>query len=118
MVNFRLSFPRKVVSFRIAKPMLRKAGYDLIIIEGKADTPVYIVIDGPNVELKEAFRLKHLTTQQKTSCLKAILGDDYEVACIGPAGEKWFFFQMSCLVTVHGLREGQEQALFLDQKTC
>lgn len=69
-------------------PMLRKAGYDILIIEGKADEPLYLVIDGEDISLRDARKLVGLTTHEKTSYLKNEVGNRYEIASIGPAGER------------------------------
>lgn len=68
-------------------PTLKKTGYDLLIIEGKADQPTYLVIDGDKIEIKDAQNLVGKTASEKTSYLKKELGKDFEIATIGPAGE-------------------------------
>ena len=67
---------------------LKFAGYDLIIIEGKADSPVYINIEDGNVEIKDASHLWGKVVSETTSTLKSELGEKVKVAAIGPAGEK------------------------------
>ncbi len=68
--------------------VLKKAGYDFIIIEGKAAEPRYIVIDNGEVAVKSAHTLRGKTTSQKDSLIKEALGDgDFVSAVIGPAGE-------------------------------
>lgn len=67
---------------------LRKAGYDLLIIEGKAKGPKYILIDNDKVEIMNADKLKGKTTSQKDKLIKKELVDDVlEIAVIGNAGE-------------------------------
>ncbi len=73
-------------------PMLRKAGYDILIIEGRAPNPVYLVIENDKVEIRDALEIIGLTTSQKTSYLKQKLGKDFEIATIGPAGENKVFY--------------------------
>ncbi len=69
-------------------PELRFAGYDLIIIEGKADSPVYISIKDDLIEIKDA---KHLWGEVSYKTEAQIRNDESEpkmrVICIGPAGE-------------------------------
>jgi aldehyde:ferredoxin oxidoreductase len=69
--------------------MLKYAGFDQIIIEGKADDPVYIFIDNGKIRIRDA---RHLWGQRVTETRHAIekeIGDsNVAVACIGPAGEK------------------------------
>ncbi len=67
--------------------MLKKAGYDLLIIEGKANIPTYLVIEEKHVEFKNAKDIVGLTTYEKTSFLKKNLGKNFEIASIGLAGE-------------------------------
>jgi len=73
-------------------PSLRKAGYDLLIIEGKAGVPTYLTIDNNKIEFRSADLLRGLTSYDKTSFLKKELGDDFEIASIGPAGEKMVLY--------------------------
>lgn len=68
-------------------PMLRRAGYDMLIVEGRSSGPVYILIENQNIEIRDADEIVGLTTDQKTSHLKNILGKDFEIASIGLAGE-------------------------------
>jgi len=68
---------------------LRKAGYDFLVIEGKAEEPKYIVIDNDKVEIRPADKLKGRTTSQKNELIKEELGDGkFDIAVIGPAGEE------------------------------
>jgi len=68
---------------------LKKAGYDFLVIEGKAKEPKYIVIDNDKVEIRPAGKLKEKTTYQKDKLIKEELKDEkFENAVIGPAGEE------------------------------
>jgi aldehyde:ferredoxin oxidoreductase len=66
---------------------LKFAGYDMIIIEGRADELVYLEIDDDRAEIKPASEYKGRSTSETTDMLHEKLGDDYKVACIGLAGE-------------------------------
>ncbi len=67
---------------------LKEAGYDGVVITGKSDEPLYLVIDDDNVELRSASRLWGMKTYEVQEEIKDELGDKkYQVACIGPAGE-------------------------------
>jgi len=69
-------------------PELKYAGYDLIVIEGKASTPVYLQIMDDHVELKDASKLWGHTTWETEDLIREELSDEeVQVACIGPAGE-------------------------------
>jgi aldehyde:ferredoxin oxidoreductase len=67
-------------------PMLKYAGYDQLIISGRADKPVYLVITNDRVEIKDAGELWGQDTLQATDEIRHRLGE-YWVSCIGPAGE-------------------------------
>ncbi len=66
---------------------LKYAGYDMVIFEGAADKPVYIVIDDDKVEIRDASHLWGKGTIETEKLLKKELGEDFQVAVIGPAGE-------------------------------
>ena len=68
-------------------PELKFAGYDLIILEGKADKPVYLWIHNDAVELRDATHLWGKQVPETTEALYAETMRDAKVACIGPAGE-------------------------------
>lgn len=71
-------------------PELKFAGYDGLIIEGKAKNPVYIMINNDKVEIKSAEILWDKLIPESESLLRKELGDDktVQIALIGPAGEK------------------------------
>ena len=68
---------------------LKKAGFDALIIEGKAKSPVYLWIQDQKVQFKQATHLwgKQILEAQET--IKHELADNSaKVAMIGPGGEK------------------------------
>ncbi|CDF57644.1 aldehyde ferredoxin oxidoreductase family protein [Thermobrachium celere] len=67
---------------------LKSAGYDVIIIEGKAKSPVYISIEDDSVEIKDASHLWGRVVSETTDELKKVSKEKAKVLCIGPAGEK------------------------------
>jgi aldehyde:ferredoxin oxidoreductase len=70
-------------------PELKYAGYDSIILKGKAANPVYIAIHNDEVEIKDAAHLWGMDTYRTQDTIRRELGDpEIEVVCIGPAGEK------------------------------
>ena len=76
---------------------LKKAGFDIIIIEKKSEKPVFIWINNGIVEIKDAEYLWGLDTHQTTDKIRTDLGDNkIKVACIGPAGEK--LSRISCII--------------------
>ncbi|MDH3942745.1 MAG: aldehyde ferredoxin oxidoreductase family protein [Anaerolineae bacterium] len=67
---------------------MKFAGYDAIVIRGKAETPVYLWIKDGEVEIRSAEHLWGLTTDKAEDQLKEELEDEkIEVLQIGPAGE-------------------------------
>ena len=69
-------------------PELRKAGYDGLWVEGRAENPVFIWINDDRVEIRDARHLWGLDTYHTQS---SIQGENSKgkvrVACIGVAGE-------------------------------
>jgi len=72
-------------------PMLKYAGYDHVVITGKAEKPVYIAIDDDTVKIKNASRVWGKEIGEATNEIRDELGD-FWVSCIGPAGEKLIRF--------------------------
>ncbi|MCX7708349.1 MAG: aldehyde ferredoxin oxidoreductase family protein [Clostridia bacterium] len=68
-------------------PELKFAGYDGIIIEGKAAAPVYINIVDDKVEIRDASHLWGKVVSETTTVLENEHGEKVKVATIGPAGE-------------------------------
>jgi aldehyde:ferredoxin oxidoreductase len=69
-------------------PELKYAGYDSIIIKGKASKPVYISINNDNIEVKDASHIWGMDTYKTQDAIQSELGDpEIEVVCIGPGGE-------------------------------
>ncbi|KPJ55664.1 MAG: hypothetical protein AMJ42_06445 [Deltaproteobacteria bacterium DG_8] len=66
---------------------LKHAGYDGLVIKGKAKAASYIFIENEKVELKDAGRLWGLTTEETMKKLKEQHGTNARIVCIGPAGE-------------------------------
>ncbi len=70
-------------------PELRFAGYDGLWIEGRAEEPVYLLIQDNRVEIRSAAHLWGLDTYQTQEQVKAEVGQaGLHVAVIGPAGER------------------------------
>ncbi len=67
---------------------LKFAGLDALIIEGKADQPVYLWINDGEVSFRKAEKLWGTTTIDCQQLIKDELNDqNIRIACIGPAGE-------------------------------
>ncbi len=69
-------------------PELKYAGYDSIILKGKAAQPVYIAIHNDEIQITDAAHLWGMDTYRTQDAIRRELGDpEVEVVCIGPAGE-------------------------------
>ena len=67
---------------------LKYAGYDGFTIKGKASKPVYILITNDGVEIKDARKYWGTLTYITQEAMRKDLGQDTQILCIGPAGEK------------------------------
>ena len=67
---------------------LKRAGFDAIIVEGKASKPVYLWINGGKAAIRDATKLWGKETLDTEAAIRADLGDKrIQLAMIGPAGE-------------------------------
>jgi aldehyde:ferredoxin oxidoreductase len=71
---------------------LKRAGFDAIIISGRAEAPVYLWIDQGTADICKADHLWGKNTHETTDALLAETDAKAKVACIGPAGEKGVLF--------------------------
>ncbi|MFX0023222.1 MAG: aldehyde ferredoxin oxidoreductase family protein [Candidatus Hermodarchaeota archaeon] len=76
---------------------LKHAGFDAIIVEGKADHPVYLWIKDGVAEIRDASHLWGKITGEVESIIKKELNDNLiRVAQIGPGGEK--LIRYACVI--------------------
>ena len=69
-------------------PELRWAGFDHLVIKGKAEKPVYLWIHNGEIEVRDASNIWGKTTTETQWAIREELGDeDIKCAVIGPAGE-------------------------------
>jgi aldehyde:ferredoxin oxidoreductase len=67
---------------------LKWAGYDHVVITGKASNPVYLWIDDDKVEIRDARHIWGKDSSEAEHLIKKELGDDIiQTAMIGQAGE-------------------------------
>ena len=66
--------------------MLKFAGYDHVVVTGRADRPVYLKI-GDTVEIREAGHIWGRDTWETTDIIWSEIGREHAVLSIGPAGE-------------------------------
>ncbi|MBI2918832.1 MAG: aldehyde ferredoxin oxidoreductase family protein [Chloroflexi bacterium] len=68
---------------------LKRAGFDAIVVHGKAASPAYLYVEDGRAEIRDAGHLWGLTTGESQERLHQELGDRaIRTAQIGPAGEK------------------------------
>jgi len=76
---------------------MKRAGYDVIIIEGMAAEPTYLWIKGGKVTFRSAEKIWGLPSMDTQLAIKDELHDqNVRISCIGPAGEK--LSKMACIV--------------------
>ncbi len=68
--------------------VLKSAGYDMLLLQGAAEKPVYLWIDGDRVEVRDAAPLWGRATMETDRVLRENLGQEIGTLVIGPAGEK------------------------------
>ncbi|ACM21602.1 aldehyde:ferredoxin oxidoreductase, bis-(molybdopterin)-oxotungsten-containing [Geotalea daltonii FRC-32] len=70
-------------------PAIKESGFDGIFFIGKSEKPVYLLIDGKKMELRDASALWGILDAVETeNRLRAVHGDDFRAACIGAGGER------------------------------
>lgn len=76
---------------------LKFAGWDIIVIEGKAEKPTYISIKDNKVRFRDADGVWGTLTSDCQQIIKDALGDqNTRVCCIGPAGEH--LSKIACII--------------------
>ena len=66
---------------------LKFAGFGNIFITGKAEEPVFISINDNDISIRDAKKLWGKTVSATTDAIRAEMGEEAGVLCIGPAGE-------------------------------
>jgi len=81
---------------------LKRAGYDAIIVEGRAKKPVYLWIQDGEASIRDASHLWGKETKETEATIRVELGDDrIQVALIGPGGEN----KVRYACVMHGLHD-------------
>ncbi len=89
-------------------PEIRFAGYDGIVITGKASSPVYIVINNDKVAIRDANKFWGMKTDAFDKAFTEELGDRkqrFKTCYIGPAGEK--LVEYASIMNVTGRASGR-----------
>lgn len=85
---------------------LRRAGYDALIVTGRASDLVYLSIYDDRVQIRSAAHLAGKTTWDTETALKRELGsDEVSVSAVGVAGEKMVRF--ACIANDGGRMAGR-----------
>jgi aldehyde:ferredoxin oxidoreductase len=98
------SFTRSGVGGHFA-PELKWAGYDAVIVQGKASKPVYLWITDQKAEILDATRLWGLDTYQAQQIIWKLHGPKTRIMVIGKAGENRS--RIACILTDTGDASGQ-----------
>jgi len=76
---------------------LKYAGYDALIIEGKAENPTYVWIKDGKTQFRSAKKVWGMRTTDTQQIIKNELNDqNVRIACIGPAGEN--LSKLACII--------------------
>ncbi len=82
-------------------PQIKKAGYEIVVIEGKSEKPVYLYVKDNEVYFKDAENLWGMNTEETEDKIREELKDkNVRIAEIGPAGENLVKFS-SIMVDSH-----------------
>ena len=77
---------------------LKYAGYDAVVIEGRAEELSYLLVDDDTIELRPADHLSgKLTTDTQETIRQELSDPSAGIACIGPAGESLVLF--ACIIS-------------------
>ena len=84
---------------------LAKCGYDVLILKGRSEAPVYLVVQDRNVEFKDASKIWGMNTGDADYFIQQKVPAQASIALIGPAGEN--LVKYACVVT-----EGRQRNAF------
>jgi len=78
-------------------PELKFAGFDAIVIKGRAKRPVYLWVHDGDAEIRDASRLWGKVSKETQEEIRKEIGDDrVRIALIGPAGEE--LVKVACIL--------------------
>jgi aldehyde:ferredoxin oxidoreductase len=89
----------------LAAVQMRKAGYDAVVIEGKAKTPVALLVRDKSVEFLDAKDLWGLDSFKTEEKLSEVYSSRAGILCIGQAGEN--LVKYANVVSQHGRAGGR-----------
>ncbi|MHA1694173.1 MAG: aldehyde ferredoxin oxidoreductase family protein [Candidatus Helarchaeota archaeon] len=82
-----------------------RALYNGLIFKNKSDSPVYLVIDNDDIEIKDASEIWGLDTKSTIKEIRRKLGKQFRIACIGPSGERQI--PLASIMNDHGRAVGR-----------
>jgi len=86
--------------------LIKNAGYDHVVIEGKADRPVYLRVMDDEVSICDAASLWGLGVEETSEVLWKEFGRPTGVLCIGQAGEHLVPFSLAFIDRISTLGRG------------
>lgn len=86
---------------------LKESGFDGLVVVGKSDKPVYLLIREGEIEIKDASGLWGLDAFDTYDELVRTYGKSSEVVCIGPAGERCVLIASIMAAGRHGRAAGR-----------
>ncbi|MBI2917941.1 MAG: hypothetical protein HYY01_08075 [Chloroflexi bacterium] len=66
---------------------LKAAGFDGLVVQGRAEKPVYLIIQDGQIEIRDASGLWGTGSVEVRGILKGELGAEFKVVAVGPGGE-------------------------------
>ena len=76
---------------------LKRAGFDAVVVEGKAEKPVYLWVHDGEAEIRDASQMWGKTVLEAHDAIEGELGQRFiRTALIGPAGEK--MARVACVI--------------------
>lgn len=84
---------------------MKYAGYDMIVLNGKAEELSYIFIENDKVEVRSAQKYWGRGSFDVEKAMKDDLGEEYQILTIGPAGENLVKF--ACISHDFGRQAGR-----------
>jgi aldehyde:ferredoxin oxidoreductase len=78
----------------MASVHLRKAGYDVLVVEGKSERPCYLLIEDESVKILDARGIWGKNTFETEDILHEKYGKNNAILDIGPSGENQIQFAM------------------------
>ncbi|HLN53310.1 MAG TPA: aldehyde ferredoxin oxidoreductase family protein [Lentimicrobium sp.] len=86
-------------------PEIKFAGYDGIVVTGKAEKPVYILIEDDKVEIRSAVQYWGMGTDTFDKILIEKFGSDYQSCYIGQGGENMVSY--ACVINTAARAAGR-----------